>query len=187
METELINMQVMIKTTRISTPLGEMLAGATKEGICLLEFADCMKVSRELSDLKKLLNSEIRQGRNIHLRHLRKQLKEYFAGRRTEFDLPLLTPGTKFQQAVWNELLKIPYGEKISYQKQADALNNPLAVRAVAGANGSNRIGIIIPCHRVIGSDGSLVGYGGGVSRKKWLLDHEKKYSGQPVTMPLFQ
>lgn len=179
--------EVMIKTTRINTPLGEMIAAATNEGICMLEFADCVKLSKELSELKKLLNSDIRQGRNIHLRHLKKQLKEYFAGRRTEFDLPLLTPGTEFQQAVWNELLKIPYGETISYRKQADALNNPLAVRAVAGANGSNRIGIIIPCHRVIGSDGSLVGYGGGVRRKKWLLDHEKKYSGQPVTMPLFQ
>lgn len=176
----------MIKTTRISTPLGEMIAGATEEGICLLEFSDDKILQEELAELKTLLITEIKEGRSRHLRHLKKQLKEYFAGKRKSFDLPLLTPGTDFQKAAWNELLKIPYGETISYHKQAEAINNPGAVRAVGSANGSNRIAIIIPCHRVIGSDGTLVGYGGGLQRKKWLLDHERKYSGKPVDISLF-
>ena len=176
----------MIKTTRISTPLGEMIAGATEEGICLLEFSDDKILQEELAELKTLLITEIKEGRSRHLRHLKKQLKEYFAGKRKSFDLPLLTPGTDFQKAAWNELLKIPYGETISYHKHAEAINNPGAVRAVGSANGSNRIAIIIPCHRVIGSDGTLVGYGGGLQRKKWLLDHERKYSGKPVDISLF-
>jgi len=176
----------MIKTTKIPTPLGEMIAAATKEGICLFEFSDDKELPAELEELKQLFNSDIKGGRSRHLRHLKKQIKQYFAGKRKVFDLPLLTPGTEFQQAVWKELLKIPYGETISYHQQAEALRNPGAVRAVAGANGSNRIAIIIPCHRVIGSDGTLVGYGGGLQRKKWLLDHERKFSGKPVDISLF-
>lgn len=176
----------MIKTTRINTPLGEMIAGATKEGICLLEFSDDKILPDELAELKELLKTEIKEGRSRHLRHLKKQLKEYFAGRRKEFSLPLIMEGTDFQKAVWNQLLKIPYGETISYHKQAEAINNPGAVRAVGTANSSNRIAIVIPCHRVIGSDGTLVGYGGGLHRKKWLLDHEKKFSGKSVELDLF-
>jgi AraC family transcriptional regulator of adaptative response/methylated-DNA-[protein]-cysteine methyltransferase len=117
---------------------------------------------------------------------LKRQLKEYFKGKRKEFSLQMLTPGTEFQRSVWKELRKIPYGSTMSYQEQADLLKNPLSVRAVAQANGANRLAIIIPCHRVIGSDGHLVGYGGGLERKKWLLDHEKKFSGKPVDLNLF-
>jgi len=177
----------MIKTARITTPLGEMIAAATGDGLCLLEFSDNKELNNELEELKKLLDQEIKEGRSRHIRHLKKQLKEYFTGKRKEFNLPLLIPGTEFQQSAWKELQKIPYGETISYHHQAEALNNAGAVRAVAGANGSNRIAIIIPCHRVIGADGKLVGYGGGLNRKKWLLDHERKYSGKPVDLPLFE
>jgi methylated-DNA-[protein]-cysteine S-methyltransferase len=107
-----------------------------------------------------------------------RQLKEYFAGKRREFDLPLRMEGTEFQQRVWRELTKIPFGETRSYGQLAKRLNNPNGSRAVGLANGRNPIAIIVPCHRVIGADGSLTGFGGGIDRKEWLLTHE----GQPVT-----
>jgi AraC family transcriptional regulator, regulatory protein of adaptative response / methylated-DNA-[protein]-cysteine methyltransferase len=176
----------MIKTTTIETPLGEMQAAAIKEGICLLEFSDSKRSCSELEDLAMMFKTFVERGSNKHLRTLKKQLKEYFKGNRKEFSVSLVTPGTDFQVTVWNNLLKIPYGTSVSYLQQAKQINNPGAVRAAANANGSNRIAIIIPCHRVIGSDGNLTGYGGGIERKRWLLDHEKKYSGQPVDGILF-
>ena len=176
----------MIKTTKIETPLGEMIAGATEEGICLLEFNDRKILPAEYKDLIRLLNTTIEEGDNKHLKVLRKQLKEYFDGERKEFTIPLVTPGTSFQQAVWKDLLKIEYGSTRSYFEQSMALNQPEAIRAVANANGKNRIAIVIPCHRVVGSDGRLTGYGGGLKRKKWLLDHEKKFSGQAMELSLF-
>jgi AraC family transcriptional regulator of adaptative response/methylated-DNA-[protein]-cysteine methyltransferase len=176
----------MIKICKIETPLGEMFAGATDEGICLLEFDDRKILPQEYNDLKKLLNTSIEEGENKHTKTLKKQLKEYFDGRRKEFSIPLVTPGSAFQQAVWKELQNIPFGTTRSYHEQSVNLGNPDSIRAVANANGMNRIAIIIPCHRVIGSDGRLVGYGGGLKRKKWLLDHEKRFSGQPVDLSLF-
>jgi AraC family transcriptional regulator of adaptative response/methylated-DNA-[protein]-cysteine methyltransferase len=176
----------MIKTTTIETPLGKMAAAATKEGICFLEFSDRQTLETEFNNLARTFNTTVKPGGSKHLRALKKQLKEYFKGTRKEFSLPIVTPGTEFQQAAWDVLRKIPYGTTISYLEQAKLINNPQALRAVANANGSNRIVIIIPCHRVIGSDGSLIGYGGGLERKKWLIDHEKKYSGQPVDGKLF-
>ena len=110
-----------------------------------------------------------------------RQLKEYFAGKRREFDLPLRMAGTEFQQRVWRELTKIPFGETRSYGQLAKRLNNPNGSRAVGLANGRNPIAVIVPCHRVIGADGSLTGFGGGLDRKEWLLTHE----GQPVTSEL--
>jgi AraC family transcriptional regulator of adaptative response/methylated-DNA-[protein]-cysteine methyltransferase len=176
----------MIKTTLIETPLGEMIAGATDEGVCLLEFHDRRILPSEFKDLARLLETTIEEGENKHLKTLKKQLKEYFAGKRKDFSLQLVIPGTEFQKSVWTELQSIQFGSTRSYQEQADALKSPGSVRAVANANGMNRISILIPCHRVIGSDGRLVGYGGGLKRKKWLLDHEKKYSGQAVDLYLF-
>jgi len=176
----------MIKISKIETPLGEMIAGASKDGICLLEFSDRKSLSSEYHEITQLLETDIASGSNRHIRRLKKQLKEYFSGKRKEFSLQLLTPGTEFQQAVWKNLAAIPYGTTISYQEQAESMNNPEGARAVASANASNRIAIIIPCHRIIGSDGNLVGYGGGLNRKKWLLDHEKKFSGQAVDLELF-
>ncbi len=176
----------MIKTLKIDTPLGEMIAGATDEGVCLLEFNDRRMLPTEYKDLIKFLKTAFEEGENKHLRTLKKQLKEYFSGKRKEFSVPLVTPGSEFQQTVWKELQNIPFGSTRSYQEQAIALNKPDSVRAVANANGMNRISILIPCHRVIGSDGRLTGYGGGLRRKKWLLDHEKKYSGKAVDLSLF-
>jgi AraC family transcriptional regulator, regulatory protein of adaptative response / methylated-DNA-[protein]-cysteine methyltransferase len=176
----------MIKTIKIETPLGEMIAGATDEGVCLLEFCDRRMLPTEYKDLARFLKTTLEDGENRHIKTLRKQLKEYFNGKRKEFTIPLVTPGTEFQQAVWKELQNIRYGSTKSYQDQAIALNRPDSIRAVANANGMNRISIIIPCHRVIGSKGQLTGYGGGLKRKKWLLDHEKKYSGKPIDLSLF-
>ena len=176
----------MIKTTRIETPIGEMLAGATDDGVCLLEFHDRKILPFEYKELSRLLETIIEEGENKHLKALKKQLKEYFEGKRKEFTIPVVIPGTEFQETVWKELQNIPFGSTRSYQEQALALNRPDSVRAVANANGMNRIAIVIPCHRVIGSDGRLTGYGGGLKRKKWLLDHEKKYSGQAVDLSLF-
>ncbi len=176
----------IIKTTIIETPLGEMAAASTREGICLLEFIEKRTLNSEFKNLANKFNMEVKSGGNRHLRALRKQLKEYFKGKRKEFSVSLITNGTDFQQKVWDVLRRIPYGKTISYLEQAKLINNPGAVRAVANANGSNPIAILVPCHRVIGSDGTLIGYGGGLERKRWLIVHEKKFSGQPVDGTLF-
>ena len=151
-----------------------MLAGATEDGICLLEFVDRRMLETQIKRLKKLFNGEFVPGQSKHFDELNKQLKEYFEGKRKDFDLPLILNGTEFQQKVWKELQKIPFGSTRSYQEQAIALGNPKAIRAVAKANGDNRIAIIIPCHRVIGKNGELVGYGG---RKQFLLNLENSQS----------
>ncbi len=166
----------LIHITRFSTEIGPMFAGASSQGICLLEFTDRRMLETEFKDLRKRLNAVILPGENPHLVQVERELQEYFQGIRKEFSVPLHTPGTEFQQSVWQGLRKIPYGQTRSYKEQAINLGNPNAVRAVASANGHNRIAIIIPCHRVIGSDGKLVGYGGGLHRKKWLLDFEQNH-----------
>lgn len=112
------------------------------------------------------------------LEHARRQLEEYFAGTRTNFDVPLAAEGTPFQSNVWSALCEIPFAQTRSYADIARAIRNPKAVRAVGAANGRNPIGIIVPCHRVIGADGSLTGYGGGIERKRWLLNHERRVAG---------
>ncbi|WP_374950879.1 methylated-DNA--[protein]-cysteine S-methyltransferase [Mucilaginibacter sp.] len=111
------------------------------------------------------------------------QLQQYFAGNRKHFDLPLKQPGSEFQQQVWLELLKIPYGSTITYNQQSQQMRNPLAIRAIAAANGKNNLWVIVPCHRVIGSNGSLTGYAGGLWRKQWLLAHEAKVLGVGQTI----
>jgi methylated-DNA-[protein]-cysteine S-methyltransferase len=116
-------------------------------------------------------------GDNKILQKCIKQFDEYFSGKRKIFDLPLKQDGTVFQQKVWSELIKIPYGKTISYLQLAQKLGDAKSIRAAASANGRNKLNIMVPCHRVIGSDGSLVGYGGGLPKKKWLLAHENKYA----------
>ena len=169
----------MILTAKFETPIGEMMAGATGDGLCLLEFTDKERHIKELGDLKHLLKSDIQDGENIFIKETEKQLKEYFDGERRKFNLPLIIPGSEFQKSVWIELLNISFGTTRSYKEQAEAIQMPDSARAVARANGMNRIAIIIPCHRVIGSGGDLSGYAGGLTRKKWLLVHERKYSGK--------
>lgn len=163
----------VIRFEILDTPLGKMLACATDKGICMLEFIDRRAFVSELKDIKRLLRATIEPGTNKHLLAAEKQLDEYFQGKRKNFDLPLVTPGTEFQNIVWQKLLDIPYGETRSYKQQSIAAGNLGAIRAVGTANGANRIAIVVPCHRVIGEDGSLTGYGGGLKRKRWLLDFE--------------
>jgi len=162
--------------TRFSMALGPMIAVAGDEGICLLEFSDRRKLETELAQLRRHFGTPILPGSNDHLAALQRQLAEYFAGTRRTFDLPLAPHGTPFQHSAWTALRKIPYGTTRSYSEQAASLGRPTAVRAVARANGDNRIAIIIPCHRVIGADGKLSGYGGGLWRKEWLLRHERQH-----------
>lgn len=170
--------KMVITITRLETPLGTMFSCATEKGICLLEFTDRKMLETEFKVLAKTLNATIIKGHSIYFDMLKQQLDEYFQGKRKEFSVPIFTPGSVFQQSVWQALQNIPYGETRSYKQQAIALSRHTAVRAIANANGMNRISILIPCHRVIGEDGSLTGYGGGVWRKKWLLDLERNNNG---------
>jgi AraC family transcriptional regulator, regulatory protein of adaptative response / methylated-DNA-[protein]-cysteine methyltransferase len=159
----------------INTAIGEMVAAATDTHLLLLEFAHRRALDRQLEQAARATGTRFEPGDSPILDQLRTELAEYFAGRRRAFDVPLRTPGTGFQMRVWAELLRIPYGATTSYGRLATRIGNPSAVRAVARANGDNRIAIIVPCHRVIGSDGSLTGYGGGLWRKKKLLDLEAR------------
>lgn len=164
----------VINMVHFTTPLGLMYAGASDQGICLLDFDDKNRLEGAFKDLCQRLNARIVFSDHAYLDQVQAELSDYFSGIRTKFTVPLQTPGTDFQQSVWKILQDIPYSQTCSYKQQALALNNPKAIRAVANANRRNRVSIIIPCHRVIGSDGQLVGYGGGLDRKKWLLDFEQ-------------
>jgi AraC family transcriptional regulator of adaptative response/methylated-DNA-[protein]-cysteine methyltransferase len=150
-----------------------MLIGATDEGVCLLEFADRRMLETELGQLVRFLNCVFVPGANKVAKQLETELRQYFAGTLKKFSVPLVTPGTEFQKRAWSALIDIPYGSTRSYAEQARRINKPASVRAVARANGMNRVSIVIPCHRVVGSNGSLTGYGGGLWRKRWLLNHE--------------
>lgn len=168
-----MNPPMSIVAHRFSTPLGKMMVCATPAGVCLLEFLGSKRVDQECNDLVKLLQTPITVGQNMHTQQCEAELGEYFAHKRTVFQTPLHTPGTPFQQKVWTHLTTIPFGLTRSYSEQAQSLGQPRAIRAVAHANGTNRVAIMIPCHRVIGKNGELVGYGGGLQRKSWLLEHE--------------
>nr|WP_305050599.1 methylated-DNA--[protein]-cysteine S-methyltransferase [Elizabethkingia bruuniana] len=151
-----------------------MIACATEKGICLLEFSDRKMLETELKTIAKIHNAVIVQGYNKFFKELENQLQEYFSRKRTIFSVPLHPLGSEFQNKVWKILQDIPYGITKSYKEQSIAISSPESVRAVANANGMNRISILIPCHRVIGSDGNLTGYGGGIWRKKYLLEMER-------------
>jgi len=160
--------------SRVLTPLGPMIGGATSEGVCLLEFADRRMLETQLERVKRWFGTAAVPGSNAHLDRLKIELDSYFTGTLREFTVPLLLRGTDFQVAAWNQLRKIPYGQTISYEDQANAMGRPGAQRAVGKANGDNRIAIVIPCHRVVRRNGDLCGYGGGLWRKKFLLDLER-------------
>ncbi len=160
---------------RIETPLGSMLAIADDEGLRLLEFVDRRALERELSILRARLQTNVVPGENRHLSMARKQLGDYFSGKNFEFTVPLAPVGSPFQLRDWKLLRTIPPGETRSYSWMAERLGDKEMRRAVGRANGDNMLCIIIPCHRVIRADGTLCGYGGGLWRKKWLLDHERR------------
>ena len=151
-----------------------MVAGATASGICLLEFTDRRMLEAQFDRIRRRFAMPIIPGDCASLRQLKTEVDEYFAGERREFTLPLVYPGTEFEQRVWQQLLVIPCGETRSYQDIARTLGQAGASRAVGRANGMNRIAILIPCHRVVNQNGELGGYGGGLWRKRILLDLER-------------
>ncbi|TAH51948.1 MAG: methylated-DNA--[protein]-cysteine S-methyltransferase [Chloroflexota bacterium] len=158
----------------IESPLGPILAAATRDAICFLEFSDRRMLEYNYNQIRKRFGLPILPTTNDALEQLRAELNCYFQGKQKNFTTRLAMNGTPFQERVWNELQEIPHGETISYEQLAQRIQQPTAVRAVARANGSNRISIIVPCHRVIGKDGELTGYGGGLWRKRLLLELER-------------
>ena len=159
------------------TKIGDLILGSFDEKLCLLDFR--YRKMRKTVDtrIKNGLNAEFVETKNETIKQAKNQLDEYLNGNRKEFNLPLLMIGTEFQKRVWESLMKVPYGATSTYLQLAKETSNEKAVRAVANANGANSMSVIVPCHRIIGSDGQLVGYGGGLSVKKHLLNLEQKNS----------
>ena len=175
----------IINVLRFSSPIGSIIACASEKGICLLGFVGQKRLEKQFAAIQKEFDAIILPGKNPHLTQVKKEMDEYFDGKRKNFSVALDWVGTDFRKKVWQELLNIPYGKTRSYKQQAIAINNLKAIRAVASANGANKIGIIIPCHRVIGSDGSLTGFASGLHKKSWLLNFEKTNSNQAVQASL--
>lgn len=162
-----------IITRHYESPCGTLLLGAFEEKLCLCDWQVEKHRSHVDSRLKKILHAEFKEGTSEVIEKATQQLDEFFAGQRQVFNVPLLFVGTDFQKKVWNDLLDIPFGTTISYGEMARRIGMPKAVRAVANANGANAISIFAPCHRVVGSDHSLTGYGGGINTKRALLELE--------------
>lgn len=173
-----IDKKTIVKCDQIDTPIGKMVVYATDNGICLLEFEDRKNIDKQIQKLSQYAIVNIEEKENPHINLTKKELTKYFEGNLREFSVAIDMIGTDFQKKVWNQLLAIPYGEVVSYQQQADKMGLPSSVRAVANANGWNKIAIIIPCHRVIGSNRSLTGYAGGLARKQFLLELESYEKG---------
>jgi AraC family transcriptional regulator, regulatory protein of adaptative response / methylated-DNA-[protein]-cysteine methyltransferase len=165
----------------LRSPLGPLLAGANAQGVCLVEFTDRRMIAAQLATAGRLFGARVTAGSNEHLEQLRAELAGYFVGSVQRFSVPVVYPGSPFQRQVWEELLRIPYGETRSYEELAIAIRTPTATRAVGRANGLNRLSILIPCHRVVRKDGTLGGYGGGLWRKQYLLDLERSHRQGPA------
>lgn len=163
-----------IAVQMVETPLGPMVCGAVREGVCLLEFTDRRMLERNYETIQRRWDRAVLPASHPHLELLRDELHRYFTGALKGFTVPLASCGTPFQESVWAQLRRIPFGQTLSYDALARRIGSPTAMRAVARANGANRISILIPCHRVIGKDGHLTGYGGGVWRKRLLLELER-------------
>lgn len=163
-----------IVTKKIETKLGSMVAGICEDKLCLLEFTDPDRLNKTVSKLQKRYKYTTIEGEHILHDQVKQELTKYFEGSLTQFTIPLKMIGTDFEKQVWSELLNIPYGQTRSYLQIAQIVHKPTAFRAVARANGSNNLSIIIPCHRVIASNGNLQGYGGGLWRKDVLLKLER-------------
>lgn len=164
----------VLRVRWLPTPLGPLLAAASDQGIALLEFVDRRALAAQIATLRRRVGLAVVPGEHRHLTALELELDDYFARRSLTFRVPLHAPGTPFQESVWSALRAIPPGETRSYAEVARAIGRATSVRAVARANGDNRLALLLPCHRVIGSDGALTGYAGGLWRKEWLLAHER-------------
>ncbi len=167
----------VLKASWLDTPLGAMIAIADDDGLFLLEFVDRRGLEREVERVRIRTKSAIVPGSTGAILSIEAELKSYFEGSLKTFKTPLHLLGSPFQKYVWEELIRIPYVETRSYATQAIAIGKPSAHRAVGTANGANQIAIVVPCHRIINTDGGLGGYGGGIARKKWLIDHERRWS----------
>lgn len=172
-----VDRESCIWINRIRTPLGSMIMGVSDQGLCLLEFAERRMLDTQLQRLRQRMGRVFLPGDHPQMQWVKKELDDYFNNNLQSFTVPVQSPGTSFQESVWQALRQIPYGEMRSYAEIAETIGHPSAVRAVGRANGDNRIAIIIPCHRVVGSDGDLTGYGGGLWRKEYLLTLEQAQS----------
>lgn len=168
----------VLKASWLDTQLGPMIAISDDQALYLLEFAERRGLEREIERLRLKLKAAIVPGMTDAIQSIQTELKAYFDGKLTKFTTPIHLLGSPFQKSVWEELMRIPYGQTRSYATQAKAIGKQTAYRAVANANGANQIAIVVPCHRIINSNGDLGGYGGGIRRKQWLIEHEKKYAG---------
>jgi AraC family transcriptional regulator of adaptative response/methylated-DNA-[protein]-cysteine methyltransferase len=169
-----VDRESSIWINRVATPLGSMIMGVSDQGLCLLEFAERRMLDTQLKRLRQRMGRVFLPGDHPLMQQVKNELDAYFEGSLRKFTVPLQAPGTEFQESVWRALVDIPYGEIRSYGNIADKIGQSAAVRAVGRANGDNRIAIIIPCHRVVGADGELTGYGGGLWRKEYLLAMEQ-------------
>lgn len=167
----------LLKASWFDTPLGPMIAIADEDALYLLEFVDRRGLEREVERLRQRTKGAIIPGKTPPLISVEKELTSYFAGTLQDFKTPIHLIGSSFQKRVWQALREIPWGQTRSYKEMADAIDHSRAVRATASANGANQLALIIPCHRVINTSGELGGYGGGVARKQWLLNHERRYN----------
>ena len=167
----------------IATPIGRLFVGGSARGLHRIDFIDDHRDGASRVALLERESGEPAERDSEAAAFATAQLSEYFAGERSEFDLPLHPVGTDFQLRVWEALLDVPYGETVSYGEIAEAIGNPGGSRAVGAANGRNPISIVAPCHRIIGANGSLTGYGGGLDRKAWLLNLEAQALRQPAAV----
>jgi AraC family transcriptional regulator of adaptative response/methylated-DNA-[protein]-cysteine methyltransferase len=161
----------------LETPIGHMIIIGDTACVYLVDFVDRRHIHQLIKRLQLRMQSNIAIGNTPVIQSMQDELIRYFAGTLREFKTPLHTDGTEFQQSAWHALKTIPYGQTTSYAAQATRIGKPSAYRAVANANGKNRCAIVIPCHRIITNNGKLGGYGGGITRKQWLLNHESKYN----------
>jgi O-6-methylguanine DNA methyltransferase len=167
----------LLRSFEFATPLGAMIAISDDEVLYFLGFTDTHNIGSAIEKLKISLNADIITSQTPIILLVQEQIKTYFDGKLTKFTIPIKLIGTPFQKSVWQELLNINYGTTSSYAAQSAMINHPLAYRAVANANGRNPISIIVPCHRIINSNGKLGGYNSGLGKKIWLLEHEKKHA----------
>ncbi|WP_422365969.1 bifunctional transcriptional activator/DNA repair enzyme AdaA [Pelagibius sp.] len=174
-----------LKADWIKTPLGPMIAVADQHALHLLEFFDRKALPRELVRLQSLTGAGIGIGRLSPTDQIEEELGLYFDGAKGGFAVPLALPGTPFERLVWRALQEIPLGETRSYAEMARAIGKPSAVRAMGRANGANQFAIVVPCHRVVAADGDLTGYGGGLWRKRWLIDHERRLAATQSTLKI--
>ncbi len=178
-------MSASIEISYYKSPIGELIIGTYQNKLCLADWR-YRKMRKSIDNrLQKSLQANYFENETIFIRDIKSQFEDYFRGDRLEFNISLLLIGTEFQKKVWSELQNIPYGKTDSYLELSQRLGNMKAIRAVASANGANAISIIVPCHRIIASNGNLTGYAGGLPKKKKLLDLERTYSGQGVQLKL--